>query len=317
MDFKTLLYFTTVADELNFTHAAQKLNMSQPPLSNQIKELEQDLGVRLFIRGKRHLQLTEAGRLFLKRARQIQSLADHAREELSTLDNDLSGSIRIGLVEGRAPFLVSRWFSGFREIYPRVRYSMKNSSTDELFDLLSAGNIDLAVIAAPYNSEEWNGIHIGKSPWTAVIPISHPLAGLSGQELPLIHLNKERLIVPARPSRQQAIERWFQSVGCEPDILCSLSNYTDLVALVEQNVGIGIFPQTTYTPNSRIVTKVITQPGKFAEYVLVWNKKQPLYGAVRIFLEYVTGFIEADLIHSDRFKTIEPEFPIPFGAELL
>ena len=85
MELRTLRYFTVVARELNITRAAEKLNMSQPPLSNQIKALEEELGVQLFIRGKRHLELTEEGALLLRRAVQMQELADKTRQEISSL----------------------------------------------------------------------------------------------------------------------------------------------------------------------------------------------------------------------------------------
>lgn len=108
MDLRSLKYFVVVAQELNITRAAEKLNMSQPPLSNQIKALEEELGVTLFIRGKRHLQLTEAGSLLLRRANQVLELTDKTRQELREMQDGLSGTISIGMVEGRAPFLVSR-----------------------------------------------------------------------------------------------------------------------------------------------------------------------------------------------------------------
>ena len=90
MDFRTLTYFRVVAQELNFTHAAEKLNMSQPPLSNQIKNLEDDLGVQLFIRGKRKMKLTEAGHLLYRRSGQLLGLADKTRKEISAMEQGLS-----------------------------------------------------------------------------------------------------------------------------------------------------------------------------------------------------------------------------------
>ena len=113
MDFRTLQYFVTVAEELSFTRAAEKLNMSQPPLSNQIKAMEEDLGTTLFIRGKRHLKLTEEGNLLLARARQILEMADKTREDLAALGSELSGVIDLSIVEGRAPYLAARWIAGF------------------------------------------------------------------------------------------------------------------------------------------------------------------------------------------------------------
>ena len=111
MDFRSLQYFVTVAEELNFTHAAEKLTISQPPLSMQIKQLEEDLGAQLFIRGKRKLQLTEAGRAFYRRATQILSLSQDARDEIRSLGNELSGRVRLGIVAGRAPYFSLAAFS--------------------------------------------------------------------------------------------------------------------------------------------------------------------------------------------------------------
>ena len=95
MDFRSLTYFITVAGELNITKAAALLNMSQPPLSSQIRQLEEDLGTKLFIRSKRGLTLTPAGTILYKRAQQILELADHTRQEISSYETFLSESRRM------------------------------------------------------------------------------------------------------------------------------------------------------------------------------------------------------------------------------
>ena len=110
MELRTLHYFITVARELNITRAAGKLNMSQPPLSNQIKGLEEELGVQLFLRGKRHLELTEEGALLLRRAVQIQELAEKTRQEIASLREGMTGTIYLGMVEGQAPSGLTREF---------------------------------------------------------------------------------------------------------------------------------------------------------------------------------------------------------------
>ena len=317
MDFRTLTYFVTVAQEQNFTKAAAKLNLSQPPLSNQIKALEESLGVKLFIRGKRRLQLTEAGNLLLRRARQILELCASAREEIGAMGSELSGRISIGIVEGRAPFVVSSWIAGFREEYPLVQYGLWNGSGDDVLDQLSRGLVDIAVIAAPYDTEHLDGIVVATDPWVAMIPADSPLALKDGNEVELRELEGQPLAVPSRASRKESIIRWFESVGVEPDIICSLSNYVDAVALAEQNACISIFPVTTYTPNEGIVTKIITKPAKIAQYVLVWNKEQPPTGVAGEFVNYVRDFIEDDRIHSDRFRSKGTEFVIPGDAGIL
>ena len=92
----------------------------------------------------------------------------------------------------------------------------------------------------------------------------------------------------------------------------------DAVALAEQNVGISIFPQTTYTPNQHVVSKLITEPARQVEYVLVWKREQPLQTSlVREFIQYVQDFSESDLMHTRRFQVRESEFVIPEGTEYL
>ena len=294
MELRTLHYFTVVAQELNITRAAEKLSMSQPPLSNQIKTLEEELGVQLFIRGKRHLELTEEGGLLLRRAVQIQELADKTRQELASLREGMTGVIYLSMVEGRAPFLAARWIAGFREEFPLVRYNLWNGSSDDVLDRLHKGLADLAVIAAPYDTEHLEGFPVGREPWIAMLHPDHPLAQPIGDTIPLSSLVGEPLIVPSRKSRVDAIRRWFGEVGAEPHILCEMSNYMDAAALTSQGVGISIFPQTVDVSNGLVVSKVVIQPSRQVEYILVWNRGQPPSGLTREFIHFVQENLRND-----------------------
>ena len=287
MDLRTLKYFTVVAEELNITHAAERLCMSQPPLSNQMKALEEELGVKLFIRGKRQLQLTDAGRLLLLRATQILDMTDKAQHEVMSLEGGMSGTINLGIVEGRAPFLIARWISGFKEEFPKVKYSMWNGSSDDVLDRLRQGLVDLAVIAAPYDTEHLEGITVGRGPWVAIMSRTNELAQIPGDEIPLQSLAGKPLIVPSRPSRIDAIRAWFAEADAEPNIICTLSNYLDAVAMSELDIGITIFPRTTYTPNDLLVTKIITEPAKQIEYVLVRMKNREPSELMTEFINFV------------------------------
>ena len=294
MELRTLHYFTVVAQELNITRAAEKLNMSQPPLSNQIKALEEELGVQLFIRGKRHLELTEEGGLLLRRAVQIQELADKTRQEIASLREGMTGVIYLSMVEGRAPFLAARWIAGFREEFPLVRYNLWNGSSDDVLDRLHKGLADLAVIAAPYDTEHLEGFSVGREPWIAMLHPDHPLARPIGDTIPLSSLAGEPLIVPSRKSRMDAIRRWFGEVGAEPHILCEMSNYMDAAALTSQGVGISIFPQTVDVSNGLVVSKVVIQPSRQVEYILVWNRGQPPSGLTLEFIHFVQENLRND-----------------------
>ena len=292
MELRTLRYFTVVARELNITRAAEKLNMSQPPLSNQIKALEEELGVQLFIRGKRHLELTEEGALLLRRAVQMQELADKTRQEIASLREGMTGTVYLSMVEGRAPFLAAQWIAGFREEFPLVRYNLWNGSSDDVLDRLRKGLADLAVIAAPYDTEHLEGFPVGQEPWAAMLHPDHPLAKEPGDTIPLSSLVGEPLIVPSRKSRIESIRRWFGEIGAEPQILCEMSNYMDAAALSSQGVGVSIFPQTVGVSNGLVVSKVVTQPARQAEYILVWNKGQAPTGLTREFIHYVQDCLE-------------------------
>lgn len=289
MELRTLRYFVTVAQELNITHAAQKLNISQPPLSYQIQKLEEDLGTTLFLRGKRKLQLTDDGVLLLRRAMQILDLSEKTRQEILARKNEVTGTLYLGLVEGRAPYLVARWIAEFRKKYPLVRYHLWNGSSDDVLLRLNQGLVDLAVIAAPYDTEHLSGFSVGEEPWVAIIPSDHPLAKLPGEQVSLQALVGQPLIVPSRKSRIQAIIQWFGAIDAEPDILCEMSNYLDAVALSEQGVGISIFPRTTETNNPLVRSKVIVQPELQVEYVLVWDKQSPPLGTASTFMQEVAA----------------------------
>ena len=293
MDLRTLRYFTIVAQERNITRAAEVLAMSQPPLSLQMRSLEEELGVQLFIRGKRRLTLTAEGEQLLRRAHQILELAEKTKQEIKTMRNGMSGTVFLAMVEGRAPYLAAQWIAGFRQEYPLVRYNLWNGSSDDVLDRLRRGLADLAIVAAPYDHEHLDGFSVGTEPWVAIIPQNHPLAKLEGEEIQLICLKDEPLIVPSRKSRIEAIRAWFGEIGAEPNILCEMSNYVDAVALAEQGVGISIFPQTTHTSNKSVVSKVITQPASQVKYVLVWPKEQRPSDLTEEFIHFVQDVREA------------------------
>ena len=316
MDFKSLQYFQVVAQELNITRAAERLHMSQPPLSTQIHNLEEDLGVTLFVRGKRHLQLTEAGHLLLQRSEQMLTLADKTRSDLTTLENALSGVIHIGIVEGLAPFLAAKYIAGFQEEFPLVRYQLWNGNSDAVLDDLSRGLADVAVIARPYDREHLDGITLGVEPWVAILSEKHPLAAEPGTTVPLTKLSGEPLIVPSRKSRVESIRRWFSGIGTEANIRVETANYLDAIALAEQNVGISIFPRTVRGNHMGTVSKIITDPVRTAEYVLVVEKEQRLTPLVEEFINYVRDSVEEAALSGDKPES-SGDFVIPPDTDIL
>ena len=294
MELRSLYYFTVVAEELNITKAAERLNMTQPPLSSQLKQLEQELGVTLLDRSRHGMELTPEGQLLLERARQIIELTEKSKAEVENMGKGMNGNISVAMVEGRAPFLLARWISGYGEEFPNVSFTLWNGSGDDVINRLRQGLADVAVVAAPFDTESLHSVEIGSEPWVALISKYNPLSEKYGDEIPLKALAGERLIVPSRPSRVDAIKRWFAEAGEKPNIICELSYYIDAIALTEIDAGVSIFPQTTLTPNPLIVPKIIVDSSKYVKYALVWNKNRLLGEPAKEFINYVKDSIEGE-----------------------
>jgi len=287
MDLRTLTYFVTVAEELNITKAAEKLHMSQPPLSSQIKGLEKELNTILFIRGKRSLQLTDSGRLLYRRATELLSLAEKASDEIISMSRGMTGTIAIGLVEGSAPNIAAEWIAGFAAEHPEVKFRIMDGNSDELIGKLRSGMISLAVITAPCDQSLLNSFSVGKEKMTAFMSKDNPLARLPGDTLELSLLKDRPLIVPSRVAVTDMIYKWFKEIDAEPHIVCEMDNYLDVAALAGRDVGISLFPKTSYVLNPGLVAKEIVNPERDIEYLFVWLKGRPLPRVEQAFIDFV------------------------------
>ena len=287
MDLRTLRYFVTVAEELNITKAADKLSMSQPPLSFQMKALEKELETELFIRGKRHLQLTESGRLLYRHAKEILNLAEKTSSEIRSMSNGISGTISIGLVEGSAPNIAASWIAEFMKRYPGISFKIMDGNSDELIEKLRSGLVNLAVITSPCDQTLLNSFKVGQEKIHAFMSSENPLAKIPGNTICLSDLKDQPLIVPSRQAIVDMIYKWFKEIKAEPKIVCKMDNYLDVAALAGKNIGISIFPKTSYIFNPQIITKEITESERIIEYLFVWLKGKPLPSIDETFIDYV------------------------------
>ena len=292
MDLRTLQYFVTVAEELNITRAAEKLHISQPPLSAQIKNLETELETVLFIRGKRQLKLTESGQLLYRRAKDILSLAESTKAEMLSLGHGMRGTISIGLVEGMAPDIAAEWFAGFMKLHPNVRFRILDGSTDDLLEKMRSGIISLAVITYPCDNSLLHHFHVGEEKMTAIMSRSHPLAAENGRKVRIADLVGENLIVPSRKALIDTIYKWFRSIGEEPKIVCEMDSYLDAAALAGRDVGISIYPKTAYIPNDSLVTKELAGKDRKLQYLFVWRKGHKLPVIEEHFIDFVKEMTE-------------------------
>ena len=156
MELRVLRYFLEVAREENVTHAAQRLHVSQPTLSRQIKELEDELGKKLFARSNYSIKLTEEGMLLRKRAEDILEMADKTLEEFKSLDEINGGDIHIGCAESNGIAHVIRVIKSLQKKYPHIRYHFYSSGTDAVSERLDRGLLDVAVIIQEVDLSKYN-----------------------------------------------------------------------------------------------------------------------------------------------------------------
>ncbi len=287
MELRTLRYFVTVAEELNITRAAKILRISQPPLSSQLKNLEEELDTVLFIRGKRQLTLTESGKLLYQRAKDILALAEKTQAEIRSLKAGMTGTVAIGLVEGMAPDIAAEWFEGFLEIHPSVHFRILDGNSEDLIEKMRGGLIDLAVITAPYDQQLLNSFLVGQEKMVALMNRDHPLAGTDQEPLTAEDLLGQPLIVPSVKAHIDTITRWFRGTSGSPRIICEMDNYLDAAALAGRGVGISIFPQTAYVMNDKLVSREIKAPNTDVDHLFVWRKGHQLPLLEETFIDYV------------------------------
>ena len=177
MEIRVLRYFLEIARAGNMSRAAETLHVSQPALSKQIKELEQELGKKLFRRGSTSLSLTDEGMLLRKRANDILDMVDKTTDEFKALDDITGGEVHIGCAESFQIKYLAQTIKAFRIKYPLFRYHLTSGNTEQVVERLDRGLIDLAVIAEPPNISKYNYIEVPDvDRWGLVMKKSSPLA---------------------------------------------------------------------------------------------------------------------------------------------
>ena len=289
MDLRQIRYFLTVAEERNITRAAERLHLSQPPLSRALMDLEEELGCTLIIRGKRHVTLTPEGLALKRRGEQILALADIVKTEITDVKKGLSGTLYLGHVDSNGPSLAAEWIASFKKEYPNVTYNLWCGTVDDLTYRMKSGLLELAITMTPLNTEQLDGITVYKDQWAAIIPGSHSLARSRKKTVTPEDLVDTDLIISSRHSREEEIRSWFESTGKEPRFVVKTAHSSNASKLVDQDIGIAIFPASVaknISADSNVVIKTIT-PEESVEYVLSWDKEKTPSALAMKFIEHV------------------------------
>ncbi|MCI8992358.1 MAG: LysR family transcriptional regulator [Eubacterium sp.] len=177
MDIRVLQYFLAVAREESITRAAETLNMTQPPLSRQLKDLEEEVGKQLLIRGSKKVTLTEDGMLLRKRAEEMIALMEKTKSELSSSDKNISGEIHMGSGETEAVSTIAKVAKDLQEEYPLIRYHIYSGDAEHIVDRLDKGLIDFGLLVEPFDISKYDFIRLPvKDTWGVLMRKDSPLA---------------------------------------------------------------------------------------------------------------------------------------------
>jgi len=251
MELRQLRYFLAVAEELHFTRAAERLCIGQPPLSYTIQQLEEELGVRLFLRTKRSVQLTDAGRHLMKKAYELLQLADQTKRLARQLSNGEVGELNIGFTSS-TPLteLFSELIQKHRQAFPAVRLIFKELSTAKQLAALEKGELDFGFLRPEFsNNLETSAlapiafVHLRTDPLMVALPTGHPLSGR--QEIYLKDLMHEGFVMypaTAGTSIYKQIYMLCANDGFMPNVVQEAAEASTLIGLVAAGIGITILP---------------------------------------------------------------------------
>ncbi len=293
MDVRVLKYFLTVAKEGNITKAAEALHITQPTLSRQLMDLENELGTELLIRGKRHITLTAAGALFQQRAQEIAALLEKTQRDIASRDGEIGGIVSVGCVETVASRLLPEVVEKFHVRYPMVRYEIYSANGDDIRDKIDSGHIDMGILVEPVETAKYESFALPyQDRWGVLMRREDPLAkreSLRVQEI--AHLP---LLMSHRSIVNDEIESWFGEGAGRLNILEYHNLITNSMLLIERGLGYAICVEGALSirPNEKLAF-VPLSPERKSGHVLAWKKNRIFGEAAALFLEYMKEVCQA------------------------
>ncbi|WP_342041610.1 LysR family transcriptional regulator [Bacillus sp. OTU2372] len=274
MDLKQLRYFVSVAERLSFTEAAMKHFVAQSAISKQISNLEDLIGVQLFIRNRRTVQLTKAGTQLLKDAKGVITHYEKAISNARLAENRLSGNIKIGYLGLEKTFL-PRLINQFTKTYPDVNIELIQYTRDTLNASLKLGEIDIGFTFS-LSIDKYTEIvsrKISNIPFAVVMNSEHPLANHKKISInsiasePIIVINQE-----ISPDGFKHIFELFTKNGFSPNIVQECSQFETVLLMVEAGIGISILPVAMQNPPSTLRFNELEEYVEDIDFIIAWNK---------------------------------------------
>ncbi|MDP2697088.1 LysR substrate-binding domain-containing protein [Thalassospira sp.] len=292
IELRHLRYFICVADELHFGRAAERLGIAQAPLSQQIKQLEERIGVQLLERTTRSVQLTEAGSVFLEKARNAISQVEIGVDAARLVMGQASGKLTIGCVSPVIHICLPQIIRLFRQRCPDTRIDIKILTTNEQLDLMAEHKIDVAFIRPPRTKANLNIEHLFSEGFVGLIPADHPLADKKNITLRDFAGLPYMAYAPILGiSYQNVVMQYARRHGINLNITEEIGHTMGIVAMVAAGIGVGIAPNwVTHTPHPDVVYAPMPElPGDSVDLSLAWpiNSMSPV---VRHFVDAARQF---------------------------
>lgn len=286
MELRVLRYFLTVAREENITKAAEVLHMTQPTLSRQLSQLEEELGVRLFERGARHITLTNEGVLLRRRAQELVSLADKTERELAAQSELMEGEISLGCGVLDSVAVLADLMDSFSRLNPGVTFEVFTSAADVIRDRMDRGLTDVGLLLEPVSMDSYEFIRLGvRESWMAVMRPDDPLAAQEG--VTAADLARRELIMPLREAVKNELASWFGALWPGLDIRCTSNMSANAAILVSEGYGVAV-ALTGSLPcldGNELVLRPLS-PALSSSSILAWKRGVPLSRAAEGFIEY-------------------------------
>lgn len=284
MEIRVLKYFLVVAREENITRAANLLHLTQPTLSRQLMQLEEELDVQLFRRSRHRIILTEEGMLLRRRAEEIVALADKTQEDFMHKHDELAGVIAIGSGELRSSEYLAHLIAGFQKDNPLVQFTFYSGNSDNIKERLERGVLDVGLLQEPVDISKYSFLRTPiQEQWGVFISENSPLA--TKQSLTPEDLVHMPIIMPDRENIRSELLNWFGSYGEDLQITATGNLAYNLAILArENNSCVFALDLACQYPGLRFIP---LSPSVTSGTVLVWKKTQIFSSAVNAFLTYL------------------------------
>ncbi len=291
MELRVLRYFLTVANEESITKAADALHITQPTLSRQLSQLEEEIGVKLFERGSRKITLTSEGLLLCRRAKEILQLVSKTEKEMTEQEKLVDGEISVGCGELASVQVVAEIIKSFHEKYPLVRYDIHTANADHIRERLDKGLTDIGLLLEPVDIDKYEFIRMNiKEKWVVLMRPDDPLA--EKESVTPENLSDLPICIVKRSRIKNELASWFGDYFKKLHIQFTSNMSTNAAIMVRNGMTYALVLEGSlpYWHTESVCYRPLS-PELTATSVLAWKRHQPQSLATEKFIEHIRNYL--------------------------